>query len=44
MNENSNTKKVHEIDFVPGPLKFQPDIIQASCKDLKPKQSSLVTM
>ncbi|XP_012062936.1 PREDICTED: sodium-coupled neutral amino acid transporter 9-like [Atta cephalotes] len=44
MNENSNTKKVHEIDFVPGPLQFQPDIIQASCKDLKPKQSSLVTI
>ncbi|KYN19074.1 Putative sodium-coupled neutral amino acid transporter 9 [Trachymyrmex cornetzi] len=42
MNENSNTKKAHEIDFVP--LQFQPDIIQASCKDLKPKQSSLVTI
>ncbi|EGI65050.1 PREDICTED: putative sodium-coupled neutral amino acid transporter 9 isoform X1 [Acromyrmex echinatior] len=44
MNENSNTKKAHEIDFVPGPLQFQPDIIQTSCKDLKPKQSSLVTI
>ncbi|KYN38046.1 Putative amino acid permease F13H10.3 [Trachymyrmex septentrionalis] len=44
LNENSNTKKAHEIDFVPGPLQFQPDIIQTSCKDLKPKQSSLVTI
>ncbi|KYM93691.1 PREDICTED: sodium-coupled neutral amino acid transporter 9-like [Cyphomyrmex costatus] len=43
-NESSNAKKAHEIDFIPGSLQFQPDIVQASCKDLKPKQSSLVTI
>ncbi|XP_011693231.1 PREDICTED: sodium-coupled neutral amino acid transporter 9-like isoform X2 [Wasmannia auropunctata] len=43
-NENSNAKKTHEIDFKPGPLQFQSDIVQTTCKDFKPKQSSLVTI
>ncbi|XP_071626561.1 neutral amino acid transporter 9 isoform X1 [Temnothorax longispinosus] len=43
-NENSNAKKAHEIDFNPGSLQFQPDIVQAACKDLEPKQNSLVTI
>ncbi|XP_039315042.1 sodium-coupled neutral amino acid transporter 9 isoform X2 [Solenopsis invicta] len=42
-NENFNAK-THEIDFKPGPLPFQSEMVQASCKDLKPKQSSLVTI
>lgn len=33
-----------EGDFKPESLQFQPDIVQGTCKDLKPKQSSLVTM
>ncbi|XP_011641681.1 uncharacterized protein LOC105430053 [Pogonomyrmex barbatus] len=40
---NENSKKMHELDFNPGLLTFQSDV-QIPCKDLKPKQSSLVTM
>ncbi|KAL0129517.1 hypothetical protein PUN28_001644 [Cardiocondyla obscurior] len=43
-NENSIATKAHEIDYKSGPLQFQSDIVQAACKDLKPKQSSLVTI
>ncbi|KAL6262623.1 hypothetical protein P5V15_005416 [Pogonomyrmex californicus] len=40
---NENSKKTHELDFNPGLLTFQSDV-QIPCKDLKPKQSSLVTI
>ncbi|KAL6445727.1 hypothetical protein ACFW04_000891 [Cataglyphis niger] len=42
-NENVDPKKSYGIDFTRG-SQFQPDMVNASCKDLKPQQSSLVTI
>ncbi|XP_050449561.1 sodium-coupled neutral amino acid transporter 9-like [Cataglyphis hispanica] len=42
-NENVDPKKSYGIDFTRG-SQFQPDMVNASCKDLKLKQSSLVTI
>ncbi|XP_072759695.1 neutral amino acid transporter 9 [Anoplolepis gracilipes] len=42
-NENVDSKKAYGIDFTPG-SQFQSDMVLATCKDLKPKQSSLVTI
>ncbi|XP_011864937.1 PREDICTED: sodium-coupled neutral amino acid transporter 9-like [Vollenhovia emeryi] len=43
-NESSNARKTHELDFKSGSPQFQPDIVQATCKDFKSKQNSLVTI
>ncbi|XP_070154549.1 neutral amino acid transporter 9 isoform X2 [Polyergus mexicanus] len=42
-NENVDPKKAYRIDFTRG-SQFQPDMVHTSYKDLKPKQSSLVTI
>ncbi|XP_029670902.1 sodium-coupled neutral amino acid transporter 9-like isoform X2 [Formica exsecta] len=42
-NENVDPKKAYGIDFTRG-SQFQPDMVHASYKDLKPKQNSLVTI